>query len=150
VVKSRIQVLLDMLKVNMSIHTILFYHDLYTEHELFRGSVVPSRPRVRAIQNTRPIAYRAKLLGRAHLAERTDPNRLWMLLSGHPEVTFPSTTAKATPAANLPTTAAAAAVAFTVTATLADSTTGVSVATHVATPTVCRKRKARPFNPPEF
>jgi hypothetical protein len=111
---SRIQALVNMMKVNMSIHTI-HLHDHYSEHELSRGSVTPYlqtnrlRPRVRAIQKTRPIAHRTNVLGRALLAVRTDPNRLWMLLSENPEVAFPSTTATTTPAANLPTPVTAAA-----------------------------------------
>jgi hypothetical protein len=152
VLKSRIQELVNMLKVNTSIHTIRL-RDYYREHELFRGLVIPHletnrfRPCVRAIQKTRPLMYRAKVLGRALLAARTDPNRFWMLLSGNPEVAFPSMTAKTTMATNLPTpatataTSNAAAVAATVAATLADFTTGVSVADYVATPTVCQKRK---------
>jgi hypothetical protein len=112
--KSRIQALADMLKENISIHTI-YLLTRYSEHELFRGSVIPSletnrlRPRVRAIQKTRPIAYRTNVLGRALLAVRTYPNRFWMLLSGNPEVAFPSTTATTTPAVSLPTPATAAA-----------------------------------------
>jgi hypothetical protein len=160
VITSRIQALLDMMKVNMSIHTILFYHDLHSEHELFRGSVVPYletnrlRPHLRAIQITRPPTYRAKVLGRALLAVRTDPNSFWILLSGNPEVALPSMTATTTPAANLPTpstatttsnaAAVAATIALTVTATRADSATGVSVDAFVATTTVCQKRKALP------
>jgi hypothetical protein len=118
-IASRIQVLVDMLKVNMTIHTI-HLNAYYCEHKLFRGSVVPYletnrlRQRVRAIQITRPPTYRAKVLGRALLAARTDPNSFWMLLSGNPEVAFPSTTATTTLAANLPTPAFAAAVAVTV------------------------------------
>jgi hypothetical protein len=114
VLKSRIQALVDMMKVNMSIHTIsLRYSD--REHELFRGSVSPYlesnglRPRLLAIQRIRPITYRAKALGQALLAARTDANSLWMLLSGNAEVAFPSTTATTTPAAKLPTPATAAA-----------------------------------------
>jgi hypothetical protein len=105
---SRIQALLDMMKVNMSIHTIRL-HDYHSKHELFQGLVIPYldtnrfRPRVRAIQKTLPIAYRAKVPGQALLAARTDSNQFWMILSGNAEVAFPSTT---TPAANLPTTAA--------------------------------------------
>jgi hypothetical protein len=97
VLKSRIQALVDMLKVNTSIRTI-HLHDLYSEHELFRGSVIPYleknrvRPRLLAIQRSRPIPYRAKVLGRALLAVRTDPDRFWMLLSGNAEVAFPSGT----------------------------------------------------------
>jgi hypothetical protein len=80
VLKSQIQALADMLKVNTLIHTIHF-DSCHSEHELFRGSVIPYletnrlRPRVRAIQKARPIAYQAKVLGRALLAARTDANR---------------------------------------------------------------------------
>jgi hypothetical protein len=87
-ITARIPALLGMLKVNNSIHTI-HLHSRYSEHELFQGSVTPYletnrlRPRVRDIQKTLPIAYRAKVLGRALLALRTDPNRFWMLLSGN-------------------------------------------------------------------
>jgi hypothetical protein len=68
--KFRVKALVDMMKVNMSIHTIQL-HECYSEHELFRGSVIPYletnrlRPRLLAIQKTRPIPYRAKVLGRA-------------------------------------------------------------------------------------
>jgi hypothetical protein len=90
---SRIQALVDMLKVNMSIHTI-YLNNQFRHHELYRESIVPYletnklRPCVLAIQKTRPIAYRTKVLGRALLAVRTDPNRLWMLLSDNAEVVF--------------------------------------------------------------
>jgi hypothetical protein len=106
--KSRIQALVNLLKVNMSVHTI-DVDARYSQHEFFRGAVIPYletnrfRRRVRAIQKTRPIAFRAKVLGRALVAVRTDPNRFWMLLSGNAEVAFPSTTATTMPAANLPT-----------------------------------------------
>jgi hypothetical protein len=92
--KSRIQAIVDMLKVNMSIVEI-HLADYYSEHELFRGSVIPYletnrlRPRVRAIQQTRAIAYRVKVLGEAFLAVRTDANSFWMLLSGNAEVALP-------------------------------------------------------------
>jgi hypothetical protein len=118
VLKSRIQALVDMLKGNMLIHTIAL-NGHYREHELFRGSVIPLlkairlRPRLLAIQKRRPIMYRTKVLGRALLANRTDPNRIWMLLSGNPEVAFSSTTATIAVAADpqTPSTAAAAAAA---------------------------------------
>jgi hypothetical protein len=93
----RIQAILDMLRVSTSIHTIHVPYR-YSQHDLFRGSVVPyletngHRLRVREIQKTRPIAYRTKVLGRALLAVRTDPNLFWMLLSGNAEVSFPSRT----------------------------------------------------------
>jgi hypothetical protein len=105
VLKSRIQALVDMLKVNMSIHTIPLV-ECYREHELFRGSVIPYlemnrlRPRVRAIQKSRPVSYRAKALGRALVAARTDVESLWMLLSGNADVAFSSTTATTTPASS--------------------------------------------------
>jgi hypothetical protein len=102
VIKSRVQVLLDMLKVNTSIHTLRL-DSCYKVNEIFLESVIPYletnrfRLRIRAIQKTHPTSYRAKVLGRALLAVRTDPNRFWMLLSGNAEVSLPSTTA------NLPT-----------------------------------------------
>ena len=40
VIASRIQALVDMVKVNPSIHTIHLV-DLYSKHELYRGSVIP-------------------------------------------------------------------------------------------------------------
>jgi hypothetical protein len=152
VIKSRIQALVDMMKVNISIHTIRL-DSRYSNHELFRGSVIPVlqtnrfRTCVRAIQKTRPIDYRAKVLGRALVAVRTDPNRFWMLLSGNPEVAFSSTTATTTPVASLPTsnaTVSIATAAVTATATWAASTTDASAAGNVATPTTCQKCKARP------
>jgi hypothetical protein len=104
ILKSRIHALVEMVKVNMSIHT-LHLNSCYSEHELYRESVIPYletnrfRLRVRAIQRTRPIAYRAKVLGRALLGVRTNPNSFWMLLSGNAEVVaLSSTTATTTPA----------------------------------------------------
>jgi hypothetical protein len=110
------------------------------------------------VQRTRPIIYRAKVLGRALLATRTDANSFWILLSGNAEVAFPSTTATTTLATNIPPPAAATAIAnaaaiattavITVTATRAAFTTGSSVAAaaaaNVATPTACQKCKSRP------
>jgi hypothetical protein len=142
---SRIQALLDMIKLNTSIHTI-HLRDRYSAHEVL-GSLMPYLrtkrlgPCVRAIQTTLPIAYRAKILGRALLAARTDANSFWMLLlSGNPEISFQPTTAATTPASSLyacygtasaallqmllPTDAAAAAV----TDTRSASTTGTSAA----------------------
>jgi hypothetical protein len=147
---SQIQKLADVLKVNMSLHTVDL-HDCYSQHELYRGSVVPYletnrfRPRLLAIQKTCPLSYRAKVLGGALLAARTDANRVWMLLSGNTEVAFPSTTATTTLALALP--AVAATAALTATATRAASTTTASAAAdHVATstPTADPKRQARP------
>jgi hypothetical protein len=110
--ESRIQALVDMVKVNMSIHTI-YLHARFSQHELFRQSVIPYletnrlRPRLLAIQKTLPHEYRVKVLGRALLAVRSDPNRFWMLLSGNAEVAFPSTTATITAAGSFPTPATA-------------------------------------------
>jgi hypothetical protein len=87
--------------VTMSIHTI-HLDECYSEDELFRQSVIPCletnrlRLRVLAIQKSRPDSYRAKVLGRALLAARTDVNSFWMLLSGNAEVALPSTTATTT------------------------------------------------------
>jgi hypothetical protein len=143
--KTRIQALLDMMKINTSIHTIRV-DCRYSEHDLFRGSVIPYletnrfRPRVRAIQKTRPIAYRAKVLGRALLSARTDANSFWMLLSGNAEVAFPSTTATA----SLPSPATTRAAISNVAPILATPVaTGPPVA-NGATPNVGQKRKALP------
>jgi hypothetical protein len=154
------QTLVGMLKINMSIHTI-YLDSRYSQHELFRVSVIPYldtnrfRPRLIAIQQTHPIPYRAKVLGRALLSARINTNSFWILISGNAEVAFPSTTATTTPAANLPTPGVAAATsnidasiattaAVTVTATQSSSTTGASPATDFSTPTAHPKRKVRP------
>jgi hypothetical protein len=141
---SRIQSLLDMIKVNMSIHTI-HLDRRYSQHVLFREPVIPFlktnrfRPRLIAIQKTRPIVYRAKVLGRALLSARTDANSFWMLLSGNPEVALPSATATTTPAVtSLPTPASAAVT------TRAASTANASATANVVTPIARQKRKARP------
>jgi hypothetical protein len=90
VVQSRTHALVDMLKVNTLIHTI----HLDPRHDIYWRSVTPYletnrlRPRVLAIQKTRPIPYRAKVLGRALIAARTEPNSFWMLLSENAEVVF--------------------------------------------------------------
>jgi hypothetical protein len=119
VLKSRVQALSAMVKMNMSIHTIQL-HSQYSQHELFLDSVIPYletnrlRPRLLAIQRTRPIPYRAKVLGRALSSVRTDANSFWMLLSGNAEVAFPSSITTIVAAANLPdlsTTAAATSAA---------------------------------------
>jgi hypothetical protein len=141
VLKSRIQALVDMLKTNMSIHTITL-DNYYYEHTLFGESVIPHletnrlRPRLLAIQKTRPIPYRAKVLGKALLSARTDPNRFWMLLSGNAEVAFPSTT---TAAASLPTPATAVA-----TENVAPVVATATAASSVVVSAACQKRKACP------
>jgi hypothetical protein len=168
VLKSRMQALSDMLKVNMSIHT-MHLDACYSQHELYRGSVIPYletnrlRPRLLAIQQTRPIAYRANVLGRALLAVRTDPNHFWMILSGNAEVAFPSSTTTTAAAANLTTAATAAATSTAVTVSrptaAADATTATTatvpstasashavvptVAANVAAPSAGQKRKTR-------
>jgi hypothetical protein len=151
-ITSRIQALLDLMKVNLSIHTMNL-RDQYSKHELFRESVIPYlatnlfRPRLLAIQKTRPIAYRATVLGQALFAVRSDPNRLWMLLSGNAEVAFPSTTTTTTtttttPAANLPTPATASAFGATGGATNPVAT-GVPTA-NIAAAASGQKRKMCP------
>jgi hypothetical protein len=117
VITSRTQALVNMIKVNTSIHT-LRVHPCYSEHEMYRGSVIPYletnrlRPRLLAIQKTRPIVYRAKVLGRALLATRANANKFWMIISGNLEVAFPATTA----------TIAAAALTTTATGSLPAAT----------------------------
>jgi hypothetical protein len=82
------QALLDMLKVNTSIHYVCL-DQCHTSTNLYHESIVPRletnrfRPHLLAIQKTRPLAYRAKVLGRALIAVRTDPNRFWMLVPLH-------------------------------------------------------------------
>jgi hypothetical protein len=146
-ISSQIQALLDMLKVNISIHTI-HLDPGYSQHEIFRGLVIPYletnrfRPRVRAIQKTRPIAYRAKVLGRALLAARTNANSFWMILSGYAEVAFPPTTAIAAATVSLPITPATNADVSTAAAT-GDVSTTAAGASAAVTPTPGQKRKAR-------
>jgi hypothetical protein len=144
VITSRTQALLDMMKVNISIHTI----HLDFQHQLFRESVIPCletsletnrlRPRLLAIQQTRPVTYRAKVLGRALLSARTDANSFWMLLSGNAEVSFPPRTTTIAAATNLPTpsttTAAAAATSTANVAAVAASV--MSAVTTTATRSV--------------
>jgi hypothetical protein len=122
VAMSWIQTLLDMMKMNVSIHTI-HLRDHYLDHALFRRSVLPYlatnrlRPRVRAIQRTLPIPYRAKVLGRALLAARSDANSFWMLLSENTEVAFLSRTTTIAAAASTPTFTTAATSMSTLMAT---------------------------------
>jgi hypothetical protein len=177
--KSRMQVLSDMVKVNTSIQTI-FLHPRYSQHELFRGAVIPYvatnryRPRVLAIQKTRPISYRAKVLGRALLAARSDANTFWMLLSGNAEIPLPSST-PVTAAATYNAVAKIAAVSASVMSALTTTLTGslgsatsaatpstasddafapavvapavvAAAAANVATPYAAQKRKARPLS----
>jgi hypothetical protein len=130
---SRLKALVDMIKVNTSIHTIRVDFRLH-DHEIYRELVIPYletnrfRPRLLAIQKTQPIAYRAKVLGRALVAARTNANTFWMLLSGNTEVAFCATTA------STGTTIVASTVAESVICPL---TTNAPVASH--------KRKAPSF-----
>jgi hypothetical protein len=120
-----------MLKVNTVMHTLKYTinsESCHSEHEL--GSLIPYletnrlRPRIRAIQKSRPIAYRTKVLGRALLATRTNANILWMLLSGNPEVAFPSkAAANLVPTPATTTTTATTIVASTVAASVISSLT---------------------------
>jgi hypothetical protein len=146
--ESWIQALVDILKVNTSIHTI-HSHCRCSQHELFRGLVISYletnrlRPHILAIQKIRPIPYRAKILGRALLAARNDAIGFWMLLSGNAEVAFPSTTATTTPAANLPTPATAAATE-NVARVIATTSATATYSSNVAVPITGQKRKACP------
>jgi hypothetical protein len=79
VLQPWVQALVDMMKINMSIHT-MHLDPCYSQRELYRLSVIPYletnrlRPRLLAIQRTRPPPYRAKILGRALLSIRTNLN----------------------------------------------------------------------------
>jgi hypothetical protein len=127
-----------MLKGNLLIHTIRV-HFCYSKHEIYRKSVIPCletnrlRPRLLAIQKTRPITYRAKVLGRALLAVRTDPNSFWMLLSGNPEVAFSSTTTTIAAAADLQTPSTAAAATTSTAHVVAFGTSVIPALTIAAT-----------------
>jgi hypothetical protein len=126
VVMSRLRVLLDMVKANTLIHTIRLW-ELYESNGFFRESIVPYlernrlRPRVCAIQEALPHSFRARVLGRALLAARSDANRFWMLLSGNAEVAFPSRSGTAT------------VFAITPAATTVNATTTAAFASDVAT-----------------
>jgi hypothetical protein len=136
---SRIQALVKMLKMNMSIHTI-HLERRYRQHEHFLFPYLETnklRPRLLAIQRTRPIPYRSKVLGRALLSARNDANKFWMLVSGNAEVAFPSRTTTIAAAANLPTPVAAtvtsiANVAAISAPVISDLTTTATVSRPVA------------------
>jgi hypothetical protein len=128
VITSRMQALLDLVKMNPTIHTIRL-RNRKSEHEPFQGSVLPYletnmlRPRLLAVQKSRPISYRTKVLGRALLAARSNANSFWILLSGNAEVAFPSTSAnRSTPAAAAAATTSAAVAS--VLSTLSTTVTG--------------------------
>jgi hypothetical protein len=109
------------------------------------------RPRLLAIQQTRPIAHRTKVLGRALLGVRTDINSFWMLLSGNAEVAFLSRTATTTLVAPVPTPATVGAagsangtpVAATATAAAGFATAAPNVV--IVAPATGQKRKASPI-----
>jgi hypothetical protein len=168
VITSRTQALVDMIKVNTKIHTLRVDY-WYSQHEMHRRSIIPYletnrlRPRLLVIQKARPIAYRAKVLEQALLAVRTDPNRFWMLLSGNPEVAFPSRTPTIAATANILTpaaatsaltttatgslpaaaTAAATRAAISSSASALDAFASTPTAANVATASARQKRKAR-------
>jgi hypothetical protein len=151
VLKSRIHAILNMVKINLSIHTLRL-DDRYYQHELFRGSVTPYlemnrfRPRLLAIQKTRPNPYRAKVLRRALLSARTDANRFWVLLSGNAEVAFPLTTTTIA-ATNLPTPAAVAAISTTDAAAFAGPVTTTTTASLPTATATAATSAATPFVP---
>jgi hypothetical protein len=149
VITSRTQALVDMMKVNTSIRTINV-NPCFEEHDMYRGSIIPYletnrfRPRVLAIQKTRPIVYRTQVVGRALLATRTDANKVWMLLSGNLEVAFPATTATIAAAANLPTSATATATSTAnVTATAASSMSALTTTASGILPTAATAAATR-------
>jgi hypothetical protein len=134
VITSRVQALVDMMKVNTSIYTIQVDR-CYSETEMYRESVIPYletnwlRPRLLAIQKTRPTTYRAKVLGRALVFTHNHPNTFWMLLVGNAEVAFPSRTTTIAVVENIPTPAAAAlpsALTTTVAGILSTATTAIA------------------------
>jgi hypothetical protein len=149
VIKSRMQALLDMMKVNTTIHTIRL-DACYSQHELYRLSVIPHletnrlRPRLLAIQRTRPIPYRAKVLGRALLSARADANSFWMLLSENAEVAFPSSTTTIAAAASLPTPATVGASATVATVAANHVTTDQPASNAAALIASGQKRKGCP------
>jgi hypothetical protein len=75
VLTYRIQALVNILKVHTIVQRIYVGPKCYSEHELYRGSVIPYletnrfQPRLLAIQKTRPIMHRAKVLRQAILAD---------------------------------------------------------------------------------
>jgi hypothetical protein len=146
-ITSRIETLLDMLKVNTSIDT-MYMDQCLTSTNFYCESILPYletnrlRPRLLAIQQTRPITYRAKVLGLALLSARTNANSFWMLLSGNAEVAFPPTTATTTPPTNLPTPAIVAGSANTATGAANPVATGLPAVNSIA-PAFGQKRKAR-------
>jgi hypothetical protein len=101
---------------------------------------------VYAIQKSLPIAYRAKVLGRALVAARlrTNANSFWMLeyLSSTTAVTTLAGTNLHT---RMSVTAAATSnAAVAVTATLAAAGASTAAANVATIPANCPKRKARP------
>jgi hypothetical protein len=138
-----VQALVDMLKVNISIKTIYLDPD-YSER--IQGSMAPYletnrfRPRLLTIQKCHPFPFRVKVLGRALLATRTNPNLFWMLLSGNTEIIFPPTTANSPS----PVIATATSNAAVVPAAASAASASAAIVANVATPTAGLKRKARP------
>jgi hypothetical protein len=151
VMTSRMQTLLDMMRVNTSIRRIGL-DSRFTEHDIYRDSVIPYlktnrlRSLLLAIQRTHPITYRAKILGRALLTARYDVNLFWLLLSGNAEVAFPSTAVTTTRVANLPTPAIVDAFGSANAApAVAGRSTAAASNVDFAAPTAGQKRKAGPL-----
>jgi hypothetical protein len=107
-------------------------------HYLSRDESAPAAPS--SHPKTRLVAYRAKLLGRALLAARTDVISFWMLISGNAEVAFPSTNATTTLVANVTTSASVGAS----TNDNADPVAVSPVSTTAAVFAAAQKRKACP------
>jgi hypothetical protein len=152
-IRLRIKALSKMMKINLSIHTIRL-RNRYSEHELFQGSVLPYletnmlHTLLLVIQNSRPISYRAKVLGRALLAARSNANSFWMLLSGNAEVAFPSTSAnRPTTATAATTSTAVASVMSTLTTTVTGSLSKAGKATATSAPTPSTATASGAFDP---
>jgi hypothetical protein len=157
VIKSQIQALVDMMKVNTTIHTIQL-SSCYTHHELFRGSVIPYletnrfRPRVRAIQRTRPIpSSTATIAAAANLPDTSTTATATSTANVAAVATSVMSALTTTATSSLPTATVAATDAATSATTPSNASTSdafahtVAVAAaNVATPPAGQKRKARP------
>jgi hypothetical protein len=146
VTNSRIQALVDVLKVNTTIHTIRV-ESCCSEHDIYRESVIPYlemnqfQPRLLAIQKTRPITYRAKTSAASMMATLTSTATGSFTTAATAAATsaaIPSTTSAAIPSP------ASASDAFASTPTVT-AATAATAATNVATPSIGQKRKACPY-----
>jgi hypothetical protein len=152
--RSRIQPLVDMMKVNMSIHTIhldsLASTCRYTQYiwiPLLTGNTSFTERRSSRISSgsgysRMPSRKLAQLhtVPRALLAVRSNRNRFWMLLSGNAEIAFPSKTTTIAIAANLPPAPATVGASANAATVVAKAVATVTPAVNVATPSSGQKR----------